>query len=147
MIIEQLLRNKSISGVLTVTGDTPVAGAVETMNEHHVGALLVVDGRKHLLGIISERDIMTHFNACKEDILVEEIMTPRSKLIIGHKEDSIEYAMQVITNNRIRHLPILEGDMVTGLVSIGDVLKAHLQSIATENKMLEDYINGASLVI
>lgn len=55
--------------------------------------------------------------------------------------------MQAITNNRIRHLPILEGDAVVGLVSIGDVLKAHLQSVETENKMLEDYINGASLVI
>jgi len=147
MLIQNLLESKRISGVLTVTGKTPAADAVSTMNEHHVGALLVVDGKKQLLGILSERDILTHFTACAEGARVEEIMTPRSKLIIGHKEDSIDYAMQVITNNRIRHLPILEGDAVVGLVSIGDVLKAHLQSVETENKMLEDYINGASLVI
>jgi CBS domain-containing protein len=147
MLIQNLLESKSISGVLTVTGKTPAADAVSTMNKHHVGALLVVDEKKQLLGILSERDILTHFTACAKGVLVEEIMTPRSKLIIGHREDSIDYAMQVITVNRIRHLPILDGDTVVGLVSIGDVLKAHLQSVESENKMLEDYINGASLVI
>ena len=147
MIIEQLLKDKQISGILTVTGDTPVAGAVETMNQHHVGALLVVDGEKRLLGIVSERDVMRHFAACTEGLQVEEIMTPKERLIIGHSDDTLEYAMRTITENRIRHLPILERERLVGILSIGDVLKAHLRTVERERKMLEDYVNGASLVI
>ena len=147
MLIKKLLENKSISGVLTVRAETPVADAVAVMNQHHIGALLVVDEKNQLLGILTERDILTHFDACTAGILVSEIMTPRSRLIIGHDDDTLEYAMQVITHNRIRHLPILEQEKVIGLVSIGDVLKAHLKSVEMENKMLEDYVTGASLVI
>ena len=74
-------------------------------------------------------------------------MTPRSRLIIGHRDDTVEYAMRVFTNNKIRHLPVLEGDRIIGIVSIGDALKAHLESLEHDNKMLEDYVTGASLVI
>jgi CBS domain-containing protein len=147
MLIEALLKSKAVPGVITITGDTPVADAVTEMNKHHIGAVLVVNQEKQLLGILSERDILHHFTECSRGLSVEDIMTPRSRLIIGHTDDTIEYAMKVFTNNKVRHLPVLDGDCIIGIISIGDVLKAHLKSLEHDNKMLEDYVTGASFVI
>lgn len=147
MLIENLLRSKPLTGVLTIPHARPAADAVATMNEQRVGALLVTDDDGVLLGIITERDILRRFKECAAGARIEEVMTPRSKLIIGHKNDSLDYAMKVFTENRVRHLPIFEGERLIGLISIGDVLKAHLKEVELDNKMLEDYVTGASLVI
>jgi len=147
MLIEALLKSKAVPGVITIAGDTPVAEAVAQMNKHHIGAVLVVDRDKQLLGILSERDVLRHFTECAKGLTAEKIMTPRSRLIIGHKDDTVEYAMRVFTNNKVRHLPVLDGDRIIGIVSIGDALKAHLENLKHDNKMLEDYVTGASLVI
>lgn len=147
MLIENLLKAKSMTEVLTIPHARPAADAVATMNEHRVGALLVTDDAGVIQGIITERDILRKFRECAAGASVEEVMTPRSRLIIGHKKDSLDYAMKVFTENRVRHLPIFDGDSLVGLISIGDALKAHLKEVEFDNKMLEDYVNGASLVI
>jgi len=94
-------------------------------------------------GIVSERDILHHLEGYAMDRPVKEIMTPMQKLIIGHLDDSIEYAMTMFTKSKIRHLPIIEGDKLVGMVSIGDAVKSQLSNVEFEKKALMDYITGS----
>jgi CBS domain-containing protein len=75
--------------------------------------------------------------------LVREVMT--KDLIVGVPDDSLDYVMGVMTKNRIRHLPVMDGKKLVGIVSIGDVVNAHLEETEFENRMLKDYIHGVTL--
>ena len=110
--------------VLSITADQSVHRAISLMSEHHVGCLVVLDAQQKLIGIISERDY------CRKVILmarnsngtrVREIMTTQVTTV--HPLQSILEAMQLMTDNRIRHIPVVEGDRVVGLLSIGDLVK------------------------
>jgi len=74
-------------------------------------------------------------------------MTPRAKLVVADQSDTVEYAMSVMTERRIRHLPVFEGDSLIGLVSIGDVMKAVSKDLEFEAKILEEYISGSQSIV
>lgn len=142
MEIRDLLSHKG-KETFTIGAKQSVMEAVDELNDKHIGALMVADEDGHIVGIVSERDVLRNIQRLDGPMAVEEIMTPRDHMIIGHESDSIEYAMSVFTKNKIRHLPIIEGEKLVGVISIGDVVRASLDNAEFENKNLRDYITGS----
>lgn len=142
MILKDLLQHKG-GALFSIKPEESVERAVEIMNDRHVGALLVLNDSEELVGIISERDILRRLKGRCEARLVREIMTNRDKIVIAHEEDDVEYAMDMFTKNRIRHLPVFSGNTLVGVVSIGDVVRALLADSSFQRKMMMDYITGS----
>jgi len=126
--------------IFAVRPDAPVLDAVRQMAEKHVGALLVMDAGR-LVGIISERDYARKVvlqGRSSSDTPVRDIMT--SHLITVGPTDTTDHCMQVVTESRIRHLPVVDGDVVMGVVSIGDLVKAVIEDQQLELAQLQRYI-------
>ena len=144
MSIKSVLEQKG-STVFKVQPDKPLCDCIKLLNEKRIGALMVIDKNNHIHGIVSERDILraafdTKGQMC--DMLVSDIMTPKAKLITATIEDKIEVIMKNMTNNKIRHIPIMDGEKLLGIVSIGDIVKVLLNDAVTENKHMKNYISG-----
>jgi CBS domain-containing protein len=139
--ILQLLQAKGTE-VHKVGLDERVIDALKLMAEKDVGALLVMDGGK-LSGIISERDyarkVILHGKS-SHDIPVREIMT--TKVITVHSRHSVEECMALMTSKRIRHLPVVEGERLVGLLSIGDLVKEVIADQEATIRQLESYIHS-----
>ena len=137
--IGQLLEVKGYD-IWSISPDASVFDAIKRMADKEVGALLVLGDGK-LLGIISERDyarkVILRGKSSKE-ILVKEIMT--SKVIYTSPDQTIENCMLIMTTRHIRHLPVLEGDRVIGVVSLGDLVKATIIQQKALIQQLEKYI-------
>ncbi len=128
--------------VWATTPRTTVFDALRMMADKNVGALLVMDGEK-VMGIFSERDyarkVILQGRSSKET-QVGEIMT--SKLVTIHPDQTIEEAMELMTNKRVRHLPVMEDDRLLGMISIGDVLREIIYVQLSTIRQLEDKILG-----
>jgi len=140
MKVKDILAVKG-SQVKTVHEDTSVIDSMAIFSANKVGSLLVVDQNDAVLGIIAARDVlMAVLNDLDRitELPVKDIMT--RKLIIATENDDVDYIQAVMTENRIRHIPVIEGSDLKGLISIGDVVKAQLKKKDVENKYLKDYI-------
>ncbi len=128
--------------VWSTTPRTTVYDALRMMADKNVGALLVMDGEK-VMGIFSERDYARKVilqGRSSKDTTVSEIMT--SKLVTIHPDQTIEEAMELMTNKRVRHLPVMEDDHLLGMISIGDVLREIIYVQLNTIRQLEDKILG-----
>lgn len=135
--------DKKKSEVITITPANTVHDAINKMNQHKIGALLVMDKKKKLVGIITERDILHECGKLSQSIdkiQVDEVMT--KNLIIGVPNDEVEYLMGVMTTNKIRHLPIMERENIAGIISIGDLVESLLEHAEFQNRYLEQYIQS-----
>ena len=142
MKVKDILKQKGPE-VITIWEDKSIISAVETMVQNKIGALLVMDEKGMITGIISERDILRviHFHLDKlREMKVREAMVKR--VIIGDPGDTLEYIENIMTDNKIRHVPIILNERLVGIISIGDIVKAVSKSIKTENRYLKDYIEG-----
>ncbi len=142
MKIEEILRIKG-HAVLTITESKTVLAAAEVLVENNIGGLVVTEGDRPT-GILTERDILrlTARRPCELDsIQVGEVMT--RELITATPQDQLLHTMDVMTENKIRHLPILEGDRLIGIISIGDLVNACRVIAEEENSQLRRYISGA----
>jgi CBS domain-containing protein len=140
MKIRDILRGKGAQ-VVTIGPDATIHDAMTALVVHRIGSLVVLDQKGKIVGIITEWDILRECAARSEyvkDTTVREVMT--TNLIIGLSDDEIGYVMGIMTQNRIRHLPILTGERLEGIISIGDVVKAQLEETEFENRYLKDYI-------
>ena len=140
--VNELLKMKG-SQVLTVYETNTVEDAMALLVEHNIGSLVVLDGQHKIAGIITERDIMRKCYRRGVDFFkmkVSETMTGKDDLIVGMIEDRLDYIMQVMTQNRIRHVPIIDGERLLGMLSIGDVVKAQLDAVQAENHYLRDFL-------
>ena len=128
--------------IFSVTPDTCVDDAVKMMDEKNVGALLVMKGSK-LVGMLSERDyarkVMLRGKKSAET-KVSDIMS--SNLTVTHPNEGVEECLRVMTDKRIRHLPVLENDKVIGVISIGDLVKHVISCQSATIAHLESYISG-----
>ena len=144
MKVKEILQSKASKEIVTIGAEATVREAVELFTRHGIGALPVVDESKQIFGIVTERDILRR---CLKDenpdflAPVRAIMT--ADVIVGVPEDDADYVMGMFTNNRIRHLPIVSGKTMVGIVSIGDVVKSQLKQFEFENRHLKDYIKGS----
>jgi CBS domain-containing protein len=139
--ISLVLQSKG-SQIFSVEPDASVHQAVEQMAEKKVGALLVLSGGK-VKGVLSERDcsrklILT--GRSSKDTQVREIMT--SQVITATPQDTVDDCMHIMTDHRIRHLPVVEGDTVVGMLSIGDLVKWIISAQEATIDSLHNYIAG-----
>jgi CBS domain-containing protein len=139
--VQQLLESKRYS-VVSVSPSTTVLDALKVMADREIGAVIVIDDG-HLVGIFSERDyarkVVLQGKASK-DTPVREIMT--EKVVCVRPEQTIDDCMGLMTDKRIRHLPVLEHKKVIGVISIGDVVKEMLSEKEFVIKQLESYIHN-----
>ena len=140
-IVKHILKEKG-QRFWSVAPDTLVIDALKLMAEKEVGALLVLDGGK-LIGIMSERDYARKVilkGKSSLDTPVREIMT--AKVFFIRPAQTVEECMALMTDKHIRHLPVMEGDKVVGVISIGDLVKATIEEKDFMIKQLESYITG-----
>jgi CBS domain-containing protein len=130
----------------TSTGDKSIREAMKILVENKIGSLIIVDDDNAPVGIITERDIFRlgyKFNGNIMQMKIADYMT--RKLIIGVPDDDIDYIARVITQKRIRHIPIMdENKKLCGILSIGDILKAKLEMAEVHLRYLTEYITGRS---
>jgi len=139
--VRQLLDAKS-PAIHAIRPEAPVLEAIRLMADAHIGAVLVMEGPR-LVGILSERDYARKVvlqGRSSAATPVRDIMTPR--VLTATPADTSDRCMQVMTKHRIRHLPVLDGDDVVGVVSIGDLVKAVIEDQQVELDSLQRYIAG-----
>ena len=137
--LRQLLGNKTPEVHAVAPGDS-VIDAIRLMAQKGIGAVLVMEGAR-LTGIVSERDYARKVvlqGRSSSDTPVRDIMT--SEVIVATSLDTSDGCMQVMTDNRIRHLPVVDGDDVVGMISIGDLVKAVIEDQRAELDSLQRYI-------
>lgn len=143
MHVQQILKSKSDDGVVTVPPGTSLARAAEILSARRIGALIVSPDGKRVAGILSERDIVRELGrrgvACMADT-VDSVMT--ATITSCRRDDKADAVLQKMTDGRFRHMPVLEGEDMVGLISIGDVVKARLMELSMEKDALEGMIKG-----
>jgi CBS domain-containing protein len=128
--------------IFSVSPEATVFEAIEMMDQKNVGALLVMEGQK-LVGMVSERDYTRKVilrGKRSRETKVAEIMSTDLKLV--HPQEAVETCMRLMTDKRIRHLPVVDGDKVIGIVSIGDLVKWIIATQSAAIAHLENYISG-----
>ncbi len=139
--VQQLLDQKP-KGIHSIAPDEPVLAAIRKMAEHHIGALLVMSGDK-LVGIVSERDYarkVVLLGRSSTETKVDAIMTAKV-ITVAPRQDAHD-CMRLMTDKRIRHLPVVQGDRVVGVLSIGDLVRAVIEEQERTIADLETYIHG-----
>ncbi|HEX5463886.1 MAG TPA: CBS domain-containing protein [Burkholderiales bacterium] len=140
--VEQLLQDKRISGVYTIGSDSRVYEALCLMADKDVGALMVTEAGR-LVGVISERDyarkVILHGKS-SHDIPVRDIMS--GTVVTVRPEQTVDDCMALMTERRIRHLPVVDGGKLVGVLSIGDLVKETISQQQFTIDQLESYIKG-----
>jgi CBS domain-containing protein len=142
MRVHELLRHKGFQ-VITVRPETTVNEALALLKEHNLGAVVVSPDARQLTGILTERDVVRRLVGGTEflqgpasDIMTADVLTCRAA-------DSVDSVMHTMTQQRIRHLPVVDDHgRLAGIVSIGDVVKSHISQVEFERDMLEGYVSG-----
>jgi CBS domain-containing protein len=142
MITVRHLLDRKGRAIHSVTPSDPVLAAIRLMAEHHVGALLVMQGET-LTGIVSERDYARKvilLGRSADQTPVSQIMS--SPVMTVGPADTVDQCMRLVTEHRIRHLPVVENNRVVGVISIGDLVKAVIEDQQHTIEQLESYIHS-----
>ena len=140
MKLAALIHGKSHE-IVKIRDNQNIAEAAIALTEHKIGALLVEGQDGQIAGILSERDIvggMAPHGADLHDVSVSELMT--TNVIRCSPDDSVNEAMAMMTDRRIRHLPVFEGEELVGFISIGDLVKCRIMEVQSEAEALRQYI-------
>jgi len=141
MKIRELLNEKGYE-VVTVPPSFPLQDAMRLLVEHNIGSVVVAQ-EKVVEGILTERDVLrlaAADPATMTTMKVEQVMT--KDVVVALLDDSVDYVMEIMSKNRIRHLPIVDQGWMQGILSIGDVVNALRQKVEVENNYMRDYIRG-----
>lgn len=143
MTLSDILASKG-SQVYTIVASETLRHVTEILVERDCGSLVVVEseGSRRMVGIITERDIL---RACSrrtplDETKVEDVMT--RDIVTSDVNDTLEDSMDLVTERRVRHLPIVKDGQLAGMVSIGDLVKAHMHLLHAENHHLKNYIQS-----
>jgi CBS domain-containing protein len=142
MTVRAILDSKG-HHILSVEPEAKLSAAVKLLGERKIGAVLVMS-KGRIEGILSERDIvrvLSERGAGVLDVPVSEVMT--RKVISCRQNDTVAAIMEVMTMGKFRHLPVVEGERVVGLISIGDIVKWRVREFETEQEALRQYIKTA----
>ncbi|MEO1195373.1 MAG: CBS domain-containing protein [Pseudomonadota bacterium] len=143
MLVHQILAAKGGGDVFTVPPETTITEATEILSARRIGALIVSRDGSVPLGILSERDIVRELGRRGPSVLnadVTELMT--KDLVTCEGPETADSVMTKMTSGRFRHMPVMQGEVMIGLISIGDVVKARLSQLAMEKDALEGMIKG-----
>lgn len=141
MKINDVIHAKPSQAVVTISPDATVRELIALLAEHNVGALVVSDDGERVSGIVSERDVVRRLQADEAvlDAQVSQIMT--SEVRTCTREDSVTDLMQTMTEHRIRHVPVVADGRLTGIISIGDVVKNRIGELEFERDQLDHYVH------
>ena len=142
MKLSELLKAKQ-KEIAKISQDSTIAEAANIFAERKIGALLVDDQDSTIVGILSERDIvrgMSQHGTSLHDLKVSELMT--TNLIRCAPGDTVNEAMAMMTDRRIRHLPVFDDEQLVGFISIGDLVKCRMMEVQGEAEALRQYINS-----
>ena len=141
MSIASILKSKG-GDVVTVRGEAPVHEMLALLHQHRIGAVLIVEDEQPV-GVVSERDVVKCLHERGADILnakIHDIMS--SPVVTVSPDDSIVHAMTMMTDFRVRHLPVMENGRLVGIVSIGDLVKRRIEDAEHEAEQLKTYITA-----
>ena len=143
MLVQQILKSKGVTEVLTMTPESTVSDAAKQLSSKRIGTVVVSTDGKRAEGIVSERDIVRELGrrgpGCLSDRL-DAIMTANPVTCTVH--DAADKVLGKMTDGRFRHMPVVEGSDMVGLISLGDVVKARLSEVSMEKDALEGMIMG-----
>ena len=143
--VKDILKNKNQKEVWSVQPKATVFEALSLMGEKEIGALMVIDEKGKVAGIISERDyarkVILKGKASRETA-VKEIMTPADQMYTVKPETSVDDCMVLITGKHIRHIPVFDNEKFMGVISIGDIVKSIIAEQETLIEQLSNYIAG-----
>ncbi|MEQ1954370.1 CBS domain-containing protein [Mesorhizobium sp. CN2-181] len=143
MTVKAILESKG-HDVLTIGPNEQLSTAVQILAERRIGALVVTNGDRKIVGILSERDIVRQVGregAAALDRSVREVMTP--KVSICNENHTVNEVMEIMTKGRFRHLPVEKNGQLDGIVSIGDVVKRRIEDVEREAEQIREYIATA----
>ncbi len=140
MHVDAILQTKG-SKVHTVSAGAPLSEAVALLNREKIGAVVVVDAKGKVAGILSERDIVRRLGGDPVELLAQPVRKAMTaKVITTHGRASVSELMELMTTHRIRHVPVVENGELTGIISIGDVVKRKIEEAEQEASALKEYI-------
>jgi len=142
MKVRDILKDKGTE-VATIGTEETIGDAAKILVEKNIGSLLVQDEKGAIAGIITERDILKQCNQCLESLKetkVKDVMT--KNLIVASLDDDLDYVENIMTQNRVRHLPIISNQKLEGIISIGDLVNVLRGECKVENRYLKDFISG-----
>lgn len=141
MKINDVIKNKASQEVVTIRPDAGVRELLRILSENNIGAVVVSTDGEHVDGIVSERDVVRtlHADGTVINAQVSQIMT--SQVRTCHGDDAVEELMQVMTQSRVRHIPVLADDKLVGIISIGDVVKNRIDQLEFERDQLDSYVH------
>ncbi|MEE4196845.1 MAG: CBS domain-containing protein [Bacteroidales bacterium] len=149
MLAKEILAKKKKQGVhkvYTINERASAFEAISQLDTLKIGSLLVLNDQNEILGIVSERDILYKcYNSGipLKERNIKDLMTSKEDLIIGKLEDDTHYLRNVMTQKRIRHLPIIdEMNQLAGIISTGDIIKNELEATASEARLLREHIKN-----
>jgi CBS domain-containing protein len=129
--------------IVSITPDMTLAAAVKTLNEHRIGAVLVMNDQR-IEGILSERDIVRVLGDRGAAVLDEPVRAVMTRKVITCKQsDTAAAIMEMMTMGKFRHLPVVENERIVGLISIGDIVKWRVNEYEREQEQLREYIKTA----
>ena len=143
MTVKAILERKGYD-VLTFDPNGKLADAIRVLAEHRVGALVITNGDRKIVGILSERDVVrvvAQQGAVALELSVREAMTPKVK--ICNENHTVNEIMEIMTTGRFRHLPVEKDGLLHGIISIGDVVKRRIEDVEREAEEIRAYIATA----
>lgn len=139
--VKDLLKDKGLE-VIAIDSGATVDTAIRKMIERNIGAILVMEDGS-CVGLFTERDVLKCWahHSSVDTVAIKDVMS--KDLLVLEPEDDLDYAMTIMTNKKIRHLPVVDHGKLVGLVSIRDVVKYHIGNLEAEVHYLKDYIRGS----
>ncbi len=147
MKVEDILKKKGDMPLITIDKDMKAIKAVGVLDEKKIGALIVVDKDDSVVGIVSERDFLYKAYKYLEEkgvgyFSVGDLMTPVEKIYVAQKTDKPQDVMKLMLKKRIRHVPIMDNEVIVGIISIGDLLSYLLEKYEEEAFLLREHIKN-----
>ena len=143
MSVAQILSGKG-NNVITTTPDRTLHETAQTMARHGIGAIIVCNAANEIAGILSERDIMRAISVHGADALEQRVSSHMTaKVVTAEPVSTVHSVMQRMTAGRFRHMPVVQGGKLAGVVSIGDLIKHRLSELEEEQQALKEYIATA----
>lgn len=142
MNISSILAGKG-NNVITADPETSLGSVSKTLAENRIGAIVILDGKEKVCGIVSERDIVRQVAAKGADALDQPISVCMTKKVVScDRQSTIDEVMGIMTRNKFRHIPVIEDGKLAGIISIGDVVKHKIEQAEREAEELKQYIAG-----
>lgn len=140
--VQSILSRKG-ADVVALAPTATVRDVAATLKEKRIGCLLVIDDDQRLVGLVSERDVAYGLSERGEGLLDQPVATIMSTdLVVCAPDSDMEFVMLCMTDRRVRHLPVMDGDKLVGIISIGDVVRQRIEALESQSQTMREYIEG-----